>query len=236
MNINILQSIVTENTIYIRLDIEGKDKLEYLQAGLLSNGNKFDESIIDITKYDDGFVEFNANAKAPYNGNSIALVEGGEDNNTLTNSYLLSFDYLNLDNLGDVTLRLYFDENLYHDISFKIDKNNIHQKKIKVEKNIQSKNNLILKTNFISISTYSVVINYDINDFNILNNFEEYGEQFTNITLNYKDGTSEQLYIIIDYIKNDNGTYTSAFGYYDSSFINIENVKSVTINNTIFEI
>lgn len=236
MTINILQSIVTENTIYIRLDIEGKKELQYLQAGLLSYGNKFDESIINITKYDDGSIEFNTNEKAPYESHGMSLIDDGEYNNTLKNSYLLSFDYPNLNNLGDMTLRLYFDENLYHDISFKIDKNNIHQKKIKINKNIQSKNNLIMKTNFISISTYSIIINYNVNDFSILSNFEEYGEQFTNITLNYKDGTSEQLYIIINYVENDDGTYTSAFGYYNSSFISIENVESVTINNNTFEI
>lgn len=236
MKINILQTIVTENTVYIRLDIEGKDKLQYIYTGLLSHGNTFDESIVQFNKYDDGSIEYTTNEKAPYESHGMALVEDGEYNNTLTNSYLLNFDYPNLDNLGDVTLRLYFDENVYRDISFKIDKNNINQKKLKVEEDIHSKNNLIMKTNFISVSTYSVVINYDVNNFATLSNFEEYGEQFTNITLNYKDGTNEQLYIIINYVENDDGTYTSAFGYYNSSFISIENVESITINDTTFEI
>lgn len=236
MKINILQTIVTENTIYIRLDIEGKDKLQYLHTGLLSQGPKFNESIIDITKYDDGSHEYTTNEKAPYESYGMTLVEDGKNNNKLTNSYVLNFDYSNLNNLGDITLRLYFDENIYHDITFKIDKNIIKQKKLNIKKDIHSKNNFIMTTNFISISTYSVVINYNINNFNILNNFIEYGEQFTNITLNYKDGTDEQLYIIINYVKNLDNTYTSVFGYYNSSFIKIDNVKSITINDTTFEI
>ena len=235
MNINIIQTIVSENTIYIRLDIEGKNKLNYISGAFLSKGNTFDENIVGITKDEDGFVEYYINDDYTH-GASLQLLDDLANNNSLISSYLLSFDYSDSSNINNGVLRLYFDEDAYHDISLNIMQNEINTKKLSIEKTIYNKNNLVMKTNSISVSTYSVTINYDVNEPKILDDFEEYGEQFENITINYKNGTSENLYIIISYTENNDGTYTSAFGYYESGFINIENVKSVTINDTIFEI
>jgi hypothetical protein len=232
--IKIIQTIVTDYNIYIRLDITGKEELKYLEASYLSEGNYFDKNIVNIIDLD-GFIDYSTTEYAKYNSSSFSLLDDAYNNDTLTNSYILNFNYSILPNTENITLRLYFDKDDYNDITFELQKNNTNQKKSIVQKEVKSKNNLILTSNYVSISTDNVIFNYNVNNKEIFDNLEEYGGQFTNYKVNYNDGSSENLYIIISYDQNSDGSYTSIFGY-KNNFENLNNIKSITINDTTFEL
>lgn len=229
LTINILQTITSENNLYIRLDLIGKNGKKYISNKLL-NENFINEDDIERTEYDDGMIEYFFNNQS-YESVGMTLLDEKEN----ITSYLLEFSFVKSFNGGIYALRIYTENDKAYDITFNIEKNNSKTIKKEISKTIYNKNNLKLKTNYISINYNNVTLNYNVNDENIFSNLEAYGEQFESCKLKYKDNKIENLVLIINKSQNNDGSYNSIFGY-KNNFIDLDNVKSIIINNTEFEL
>lgn len=228
------QSIITENKMFITIDIKGKNKEYSLKQGILSLGETFDESLVDISTLDnDTFISTNENTF--YTNSGFSMISLDDKSDSLTSSYILNFDFNSMPESDKATLRLYFDKDNYNDITFDIIKNTSYKKINNQVNNIQSKNGIIMTSKKLIISTSNIEFNYTVNDKNLLNTITEYGEEFTSYKVNFIDGTSTDLYLSIVGYENDDNSYTTIFGY-KNEFINIDNIKSIIINNVEFNL
>lgn len=228
VTINIIQTINSNNNLYIRLDLIGKKNKKYISNNIFSKEPIKDE---DINKYEfDDTIEYDYNSDL-YEGIGLTLLD--ENNNTT--SYLLEVSFTKTFETGNYYLKIYTSDDKEYDISFKVDKNETENIEKGTNKVIYNKNNLVLTMKHISINNNNVTVNYDVNNNELFNNLEEYGEQFDSCMVKYKDNSTEYLTLIVnDDLVSDNN-YNSIFEY-KGKFVDLDNVKSIIINNIEFEL
>lgn len=206
LTINILQTITVGNNLYIRFDLIGKSNKKYISENNLSKDLETDDDL--------------------YDGIGLNLLDE-KDNTT---SYLMDVSFKKDFEAGTYSINISTSDNKNYVMSLNIDKNDSKTIKKNINEIIYNKNNLILTLNYISINNNNITVNYNVNNDENFNKLEEYGEQFYNCKLEYKNNKFENLVLIVNKNLNADNTYNSIFGY-SKNFVDLDNIKSIIIND-----
>lgn len=241
--ITLKQTVLDEKELYIMVEIEGKEKTINLSDEFyLSSGEKFDESIIEKLKMNDGSETSITNCRKNniygcYSNGFGLLKEEGNINGYALN---ISIDGKIKDN-QTVTLRLISDEGKNYDISFTLNKNEMKVKQVKADKKVYDENAITIEVSEIRLTPLHVIVDMKYNkDIRALDPSEEQSisdkvfedEEGIHTYVIYKDGTKTPL-MLEPY--GSNSPY-GIHGTKENQVNDIDNITSVTINDITFEV
>lgn len=239
------QTLLDEKEIYIAIEITGKKEAIYLSSAYLSSGNTFDETIIKRNELLDGTenIELSCDENNLYGCHSygFSLLKSEEK----TNGYALTLSITGkIKENQPVTLRLISNQNKEYDISFTLDKNVMKVKEKKFDNIIYNENGIIINVSAIRLTPLHVIIDMEYNK-NITTLTDEelktigmkvYNDSSEdNCYVTYKNGSSTILRL---YYFGKTDSMLSPYGIHGTKIdqINdIENIESITINNTKFK-
>ncbi len=240
------QTIIDEKELYIAIEITGKNEEIYLSEAFLSDGKTFDESILKTDIYDDGseIRSLVCDNKNIYGCDSYGF--GLLKEESLTKGYTLTLSvHGKIKNTQDVTLRLITDNGKTYDIPFTLTKNDMKVKEVKYNDIIYNENGLTVYVTAIRLTPLHVIVDMKYNK-DILKLTDEemesvgsivynnYSKDFTYVT--YKDGTTTILNL---WYSGGSDTMLTPYGIHgtkEDQVNDIENIKSITINNVTFEV
>ncbi len=228
--ITINQTVLDEKEIYIMIEIVGKEKNIGIEEAHLSLGNTFEENIDDENSdkcnktfgcYSEGF----------------GLIKEEEK----LNGYALNFSIdKKLQQTQLVTLRLISNET-YYDITFSLQKNEIKSKKINCNKIVYNEKNVTATVKEFQITPFRIIMNLQ---FNKEENSLTDKEQESILKTIFNDDMSNQAYVTftdgstqeIKFEGRNLNTVEATFGKNEEAIIDIDTIKSITINQIDFTI
>jgi hypothetical protein len=210
----IKETVFDEKEIFISVSITGKNEAIYLDKAYLSNGDSFN-----------------------LNDENTSFGFGLIDTVGFTNNYTLTMPLDNKMVNNDVTLRLISDKDTYYDISFILNENDMKVKETKYDTIVYNENDCIIKVKSIRLTPLHVIVDLEYNkdiDTLTIDELDDIGNKV------YNDNNDDTTYVTY---KDD--TTTTLRLWYDESILtpygihgtkidqvnDIENIKSITINN-----
>lgn len=221
-DINFKQVIIGKNKINFIFDMENIKNNASLNTIILVKGN-IDESKISIDTYENG--ELFDVTYTDSNGGSYGF--GMIDDNDNKLSYVA--DYYTYDGIttGTYTIRFYDNNQEYHDVKFDINNTDIRTINYDKKDILYNKNNIIVTNDKMIITNSDIYVEATCNNLEALNNLEYDIMNFSESSLKMKDGSIVKL-AGSAIIENDKVILSFE---YENSFINIDNVESIVINN-----
>jgi hypothetical protein len=243
-SITIEEAVLDEKELFISVSITGKKDAIYLDEAYLSKGKSFDESILNTSILEDGskYIYLSCDNEDYACGMfGFGLME--EDD--LTNSYTLSMTLNGSITKEDVTLRLVSDSGNIYDIPFTLNKNAMKEKEKQYETIVYNENDLVLTIKSIRLTPLHVMVDIEYNkDIYSLteDELEDVGNKVYNDNngddcyVTYKDGTTTTLRL---WYSGYDESMLSPYGIHgtkENQVNDIDNIKSITINNITLDV
>ncbi len=245
--IKINQTVYDTKSLYISLDMIGKKEKVYIDNAFISEGTKFEEFRLEETpiENDKPLLDMKCTLDYPFCEQSMALL--GEKENTLNYAYNFSINHEKDLINKPLTMRFFIDDE-YYDITFILQNNKMKIKELDFDKVVYNQDGIIGKVKHLKITPMHIIVTFDYNvAFEDLtqaqiNDLDQYvynimysSNIYTYITLqNYSklsahlDYEHDEITFLkptIDYVINEN-----------SAVIDIDTLKSLTINGVTFKI
>jgi hypothetical protein len=210
------ETILDEKELYISVSVTGKTQKIYLE---------------------------NAYILEDYENNSFGF--GLIEENDLTNNYLLTTSIDNIEIPSTITLRLISDTDNIYDIPFTLSKNDMKEKEVKYDAVVYNENDLVVTIKSIRLTPLHVIIDMEYNkDIRTLSQDEldDIGNKVYNDNNNdtnyvtYKDGSRTTLRLWYTGLDDSMLSPYGIHGTKEDQVNDIENIKSITINNVTLEI
>jgi hypothetical protein len=210
------ETILDEKELYISVSVTGKTQKIYLE---------------------------NAYILEDYENNSFGF--GLIEENDLTNNYVLTTSIDNIEIPSTITLRLISDTDNIYDIPFTLSKNDMKEKEVKYDAVVYNENDLVVTIKSIRLTPLHVIIDMEYNkDIRTLSQDEldDIGNKVYNDNNNdtnyvtYKDGSRTTLRLWYTGLDDSMLSPYGIHGTKEDQVNDIENIKSITINNVTLEI
>jgi hypothetical protein len=210
------ETILDEKELYISVSVTGKTQKIYLE---------------------------NAYILEDYENNSFGF--GLIEENDLTNNYVLTTSIDNIEIPSTITLRLISDTDNIYDIPFTLSKNDMKEKEVKYDAVVYNENDLVVTIKSIRLTPLHVIIDMEYNkDISTLSQDEldDIGNKVYNDNNNdtnyvtYKDGSRTTLRLWYTGFDDSMLSPYGIHGTKEDQVNDIENIKSITINNVTLEI
>lgn len=241
--VTIGQTTFDSKELYISVNIKAEDP--YLTTAFISEGEIFNDNKINTSILEDGSVYryANCNSNDAFCDMSFALLEQKENENNygITFTTMKEKQVLN----QKFTLRLYTKEK-YYDITFTLSENEMRSKEENYDTIVYESNKITAKVKSIKLTPLHLNIEFEFNIDNLNQELiTEIDKNVFNSYLNdnsyiiYKDGSKQIMRLLWNYNEE---TLNHPYAYYDKNdlgswqVINIDEVKSITINNITFNL
>ncbi len=228
--VTINQTILDETEVYIMASIQKKTENFDLEDSFLSPGKTFNEKVMDEVYMLDY-------CHTDINFGCVSKGTAGQDESNIMFDFSVDKE---IKDSQDVVLRL-VSKNKYYDIPFTIYKNDMKNKTIDVNKVVYNKNDVIATLKTIKLTPFRVIFIMDYNkDPNSISEkiaedisldvFNDSADGHNFITFN--DGSTMELKVWGQTLTQ----VESEFGESASQIVDIDTIKSFTINNNVIEI
>ena len=230
ITVTIKQTILDDTEVYIMLFIKDKKGTFNLTDFFLSPGKTFNEKIID----DDYMLNY-----CKYDIKIGCVTKGMASDDEKGLMLTFSVDEKITDS-KDVVLRL-TNESKNYDIPFTITENDMKNKIVNVNKVVYNKNDVVATLKTIKLTPFKVIFTMDYNK-NINDISEKVTEEISEDVFNdsadghnfitFDDGTTMELKVW----GQDMITVEGEFGQSKAEIVDIDTIKSFTINNNVIEV
>jgi hypothetical protein len=214
--ISINETILDEKELYISVSLTGKTQKIYLDDAYILGG---------------------------YENNSFGF--GLMEENGLTNNYVLTAAIDDIEIPSTITLRLISDTANIYDIPFTLNKNNMKEKEVKYNTVVYNENDIVVTIKSIRLTPLHVIVDMEYNkDISTLSQDEldDIGNKVYNDNNNdtnyvtYRDGSKTSLRLWYTGFDDSMLSPYGIHGTKEEQVNDIENIKSITINNVTLEI
>ena len=230
ITVTIKQTILDDTEVYIMLFIKDKIGTFNLTDYFLSPGKTFNENITDdnyMTDYCHSDIKIGCVTKGMANDDEKGLMLNFSIDEKITDSQ-------------NVVLRL-TNESKNYDIPFTITKNDMKNKIIDVNKVVYNKNDVVATLKTIKLTPFKVIFTMDYNknpDEISEKVIEDISEDVFNDSadghnfITFNDGTTMELKVW----GQEMITVEGEFGESNAEIVDIDTIKSFTINNIVIEV